>query len=434
MTPEEKLRAAGGTSRTFKPKQPKAESPDDGVEIPGFDKPSDAEPELDGAKGVGALDAGAEMPDSTNVPPREWLLGTVFCRAFLSSLIAGGATGKTALRLAQVLALATGRPLTGEYVHQRCKVLFLTLEDSIDELWRRLAAAMLYHKVTREEIRGRLYVQALGSKGWKLATVGKKGQIEEGELESRVSASIRHLKIDLAVFDPFVKSHSVGENDNAAIDHVATILARMAEAHNCAIDAPHHVSKGVSDPGNADRSRGASAFKDAGRLVYTMTVMQPEEAESFGVSEAERRSLVRVDSAKINLAPPSIEAKWFRLVGVRLGNATDRYPNGDEVQTVEPWMPPDTWAGLSNVVLNAALSEIDAGLPDGQRYSDAGAAKALAAWRVIQKQASGKTEKQCREIVRTWLKNGVLFTEQYHNPVRREATLGLRVNHAKRPS
>ena len=52
-------------------------------------------------------------------PPREWLLGNTFCRRFLSSVLADGGTGKTALRMLQALALATGRPLTGEHVFQR---------------------------------------------------------------------------------------------------------------------------------------------------------------------------------------------------------------------------------------------------------------------------------------------------------------------------
>jgi hypothetical protein len=34
------------------------------------------------------------------------------------------------------------------------------------------------------------------------------------------------------------------------------------------------------------------------------------------------------------------------LVSVPLGNATPQYPNGDHIQTVEPWTPPKTWEGL----------------------------------------------------------------------------------------
>lgn len=85
--------------------------------------------------GLGDWDAG----DHTDIPPpREWLLGNQFCRRFLSGVLAPGATGKTALRTLQYLALATGRPLTGQHVFKRSRVLILSLEDDDSELRRRL--------------------------------------------------------------------------------------------------------------------------------------------------------------------------------------------------------------------------------------------------------------------------------------------------------
>ena len=44
---------------------------------------------------------------------------------------------------------------------------------------------------------------------------------------------------------------------------------------------------------------------------------------------------MRCDSAKVNIAPRTGEAKWLRLVGGSLCNANSQYPNGDCVQTVE---------------------------------------------------------------------------------------------------
>jgi hypothetical protein len=45
-----------------------------------------------------------------------------------------------------------------------------------------------------------------------------------------------------------------------------------------------------------------------------------------------------------------------------------------------------------------------------------------------------RTEPQCREIVRTWVKNGVVFTEDYNDPIERKPRKGLRICHGKRPS
>ena len=129
-----------------------------------------------------------------------------------------------------------------------------------------------------------------------------------------------------------------------------------------------------------------------------------------------------------------IHAKWFRLVGVSLGNATERYPHGDIVQTVEPWVPPDAWKDLGADVIDRILTDIDVGLPDGNRYTDAPNVKERAAWRVVVEHAPHKSEAQAREIIKTWVRNGVLMSETYDNPVTRQDVSGLRVNPEKRPT
>ena len=89
---------------------------------------------------------------------------------------------------------------------------------------------------------------------------------------------VERRNIDLVVLDPFIKSHGCDENDNNAIDRVTGMLAELAIRFNVAIDAPHHVSKGMIDPGNANRGRGASAFKDAARLVYAPSPVAPTKS------------------------------------------------------------------------------------------------------------------------------------------------------------
>jgi hypothetical protein len=86
--------------------------------------------------------------DDFVIPPRGWLLANRFCRRFLSALLGDGGTGKTALRYAQYLSLATGKSLTGEHVFQRCRVLIVCLEDDRDEVRRRILAAMLRYGIT----------------------------------------------------------------------------------------------------------------------------------------------------------------------------------------------------------------------------------------------------------------------------------------------
>jgi RecA-family ATPase len=105
-------------------------------------------------------------------------------------------------------------------------------------------------------------------------------------------------QIDVVILDPFVKTHSVPESDNNAIDFVAGILAELAIKHDVAAMVLHHVRKGGDRPGDADAGRGASALKDAGRLVYTMNRITEKEADTFNLDFDEASRVFRFDSAK----------------------------------------------------------------------------------------------------------------------------------------
>ena len=365
--------------------------------------PAAPTPEAPIAPTLEAWDAGTDV---TVPPPRAWLLGTMFARRFVSMLLGPGASGKSALRLAQYLSLATGRSLTGEHVFQRARVLIVSLEDGADELRRRVLAACLHHGIERAELTGWLYLATPSGSAGKLMALDAKGRPVRGALAASLEATIVAHQINLVSVDPFVRSHQIPENDNTGIDQVIQLLTNLAEAHSVGIDLVHHVKKGGGEAGDADRGRGASAAVAAARLVFTLNAMTPDEAEALGIGEDVRRSFVRLDPGKVNLAP-SIKASWFRLVGVPLGNATEAYPHGDVVQTIESWVPPATWADLTIEDINIMLDRINDGLGDGRLYSDAGPARERAAWRVVQLH-TGKAEAQCREIIRGWVKSGTL--------------------------
>jgi AAA domain len=83
-----------------------------------------------------SLDEWDAGDDPGAIPPRQWLLGNQFCRGFISSVVAAGGVGKSALRLVQFISLAIGRPLCGQHVFCRSRVLLISLEDDRGELQR----------------------------------------------------------------------------------------------------------------------------------------------------------------------------------------------------------------------------------------------------------------------------------------------------------
>ena len=367
------------------------------------------------------FDAGDE---DGKIPPRQWLLGTVFCRGTLSGLISAGAAGKTTFRILQLLSLASGKSLSGEYVHARCRVMVVCLEDDLLELRRRVRAGMLHHGIKPQDVNGYLFLTT--PKGAKIARYDESGKVTEGTLYRALNRAVDDLGLDLICIDPAIKAHGIDENSNPQMDAFASLLTMLAQAKNVAIDLLSHERKASgTEAGDANRQRGAGSLKDAARLVYTLTGMGQEDAKALAVGDLERRYLFRIDSAKVNIAPPDRTTRWFRLVGVSIGNGNEAYPAGDEVQTCEPWKPAPLLNGLASTDLNKVLAKLGAGMGDGRRYSTAPAAKDRAAWHAVQDQFPDMEPARCRSIIATWVKNRVFETGEYEDPTRRETAKGI---------
>jgi AAA domain len=338
----------------------------------------------------------------------------------LSGLISAGAAGKTTFRILQAIALAAGRNLSGDHIHVRCRVLIVCLEDDLPELRRRVRAAMLHHEIKPENVKGYLFLST--PRGLKIAECDAKGRVMTGALYGAVSAAVDDLQVDLVCLDPAIKAHGVDENSNPQIDAFASLLTELAQTKNVAVDLLSHERKSVgAEAGDANRQRGAGALKDAARLVYTLTGMGKEDAEALGVGAVERKSIFRIDSAKVNIAPPDATTRWFRLVGVNIGNGNEAYPSGDNVQACELWKPPALFDGLATSDLNKALQKLGTGMGDGRRYSAASNARDRAAWKAVKDQFPDVEPARCKGIVTIWIKNGVFEIGEYEDAQRKPA-------------
>jgi hypothetical protein len=307
-------------------------------------------------------------------------------------------------------------------------VLLLTFEDGDTELRRRLRAARLRYGINGADIKGYLFCKAISSSDVKLA-ISIDGRRAAGNLVATLSALIVKRQIDTLIVEPFVKTHSISENDNDAMDFVAGLLTDLAITHNIAAASAHHTRKGIVEPGNADSGRGASSLKDAARLVYTLSGMTPEDARNFSnVDASERRQHVRLDSGKVNLCP-AIDAQWYKIVGVELGNATKLYPNGDNVQAIECWEP--ALPTMDQGDMAAILTEIEQGMPDGGLYMYHHLATARGVWQVLMKHRQDLNKEQARKIVKGWLERGIVYEDEFEEPGNRKKRKGLRVRGQK---
>jgi hypothetical protein len=98
--------------------------------------------------------------------------------------------------------------------------------------------------------------------------------------------------------------------------------------------------------------------------------------------------------------------------------------------------PPITHPDIPALFLAATsvLRLINAGTPDGRRFSAAPQAKDRAAWRIVQTAVPSLTDKAAQDVIDSWLRTKVLETRSYRDPVDRRHYPGLFVTPLEEPA
>lgn len=373
----------------------------------------------------------ARLPDPSEIPPRQWLYGTHLIRGFVTVLVAPGGTGKSALAMAIAMAIASGQEFLGQHIFTSGATAVLNLEDPLDELDRREAAIRIRHKLDDCQLLDRFFLHSGEMRPVTIAAHSQDGFTVVYPDEEAIITQITEHGIVLLVVDPYAESHTLEENSNPDMVKAAAAWRRIARATNCAVMLVHHVRKGaVTD---IDAARGAKALTDSARVGLIMSPMTPEESEKLGIAEADRWAYVRLNDAKVNLAPKAGKARWFRLEQVELGNRTEEYPNGDKVAAIAPWEPPEPDVALTPAQLNEAL-DVLAAPPAGWLYAPTRRGRDNHRWAGGPLVDLGMTEEQAEQMIRAWLKSGLLIKEEYRDQEQRKMRTGVRVDDSKRPT
>src|SRR5215212_1115778 len=105
-----------------------------------------------------------------------------------------------------------------------------------------------------------------------------------------------------------------------------------------------HLRKGSS--GVADDLMGATSLRATFRSCRILTKMNEREAQELGLPPEDAWRYSRISGSKENYAPPPQVSTWYRFESVRLGNGTELYPDGDNVQVTTTWTPPSAFNDL----------------------------------------------------------------------------------------
>jgi hypothetical protein len=369
-----------------------------------------------------------DMFDGASIEPRRWIYGNHYLRSFVSVLASAGGIGKTSLQIVEALAIVTGRPLLGEEVKERTNVWIVNLEDPLEEIQRRVIAAMQHYKITPDEVRGRLFVNAGRDFSLKFGIQTREGVLPNTKLVEYLCKQIPQKQIGCVFIDPFVGAHSINENDNMAVNAIVAEIRRVADETKSAIGLVHHIRKGNGEDASIDSVRGAGSLIGAARAARVVNKVSEDDAMKLGVDMDKAKGIFRVDDGKANLSPPADKSTYRQMIGVKIDN-------GEWIGVCVPFDLPDEWKGMTDAVVNEMLRMIELGprTEDGSQeyYSIRPQDKDRFVGRVVTTFAFDdpkhmKNDGQAKRIIKTWHDKGLIEEFEYRSESQRKDRKGVR--------
>jgi hypothetical protein len=343
---------------------------------------------------------------TASIPPREFLYGRHYARDFVSVTIGDGGIGKSALRIAEIIVLASGKPLLDVTPAERVRCLYWNGDDPLVEIERRIHATGQHFGID---------VESLIKEGWLYIGTSDQQPLMVGDMHhgsirinphalGDICGMIEESGIGFAAFDPFKSLHRLPENNATEIDAIADVFSKAAARTHTAISLDHHIRKPAHGQGEATSAdgRGANAMINKARLSRVLNPMTPTLAEQARIPEDQRGFYFRADSGKRNIAPPQ-QATWYHLVNVVLAN-------GDEIGVPVSWKFPGAFDDITPDHMHRVRTMAAEGAY--RKDSRAGNWIGIAVAEVVGLDLDDEADrKQVRNILKTWFANRVLKVE-----------------------
>jgi len=302
-----------------------------------------------------------QQREYSTFPRRQFLYARHYIRRYLSCTVAPSGVGKSSKALVEAVAMASGRNLLGQWPSSRLRVWYWNGEDPLEEIERRVGAICLHYRVEPVEIIGNLWLDSGRATEIIIASQARNGAVIATPAVHGLTTAIRQNKIDVLIVDPFVSAHRVCENDNMAIDAVASAFAGIADETDSSCELVHHVRKTGGAEITVEDGRGASSLGAKARSLRVLNPMTKDEADRADVGDA-RRLYFRCDVGKSNLAPPADKAEWFKIVSIGLGNGSSgSQEDQDMVGVVSAWQWPNALDGITVSDLRAVQVRVENG-------------------------------------------------------------------------
>ncbi len=322
----------------------------------------------------GAKQANAQQTNSHRAIPiaglpliplkRQWVHGTDLMRGAVSMMVAPGGRAKSTWLLTCALACASGRSLLGAHVYGGPKrILYLSAEDSTNEIALRLRAAMQHHGLSNTDVSG---LNVIGAESWGLSLLG--GSRGTLAIDQRgwdaLNKELDRIEPDVLILDPLINlMGGVDSNDNSAAALLMGQFVALAARRGMAVMIAHHAAKG-RDPTSAESAMGAASFVNLSRIVLSIEPLAEKDAGRLALPPWEAKSVFRVGGTKQNFSPPNAEDRWYRTSSVEIQNQQPPvYVAGDKVAVVEVFQPGASGPVFPPQLIRDALAAVDLANP-----------------------------------------------------------------------
>ncbi len=181
----------------------------------------------------------------------------------LTMISAPGGTGKSFLSIQLAIRIIAKNPNSKVLLWLSEDPLYYT-KDRIDKIFNRIVPHLQDKK---EEILNNIDI--IGAE----QETAYFNDLEEEQLKEIGDELV--VKYNLVVLDPLIAFYSGEENSNSEARKFMNILNRIAQERLLSIVLIHHHSKGEG----GGKTRGASAFVDAVRLLYTLNTIKTGDKE-----------------------------------------------------------------------------------------------------------------------------------------------------------
>jgi hypothetical protein len=346
------------------------------------------------------------------LPRRQWIYGRTYIRGYVSLTASAGGIGKTSLTMVEAVAIATGRKLLDQDVHERTKVWLVNLEDPRSESLLRLAAVMQHYSIAHKDLAGWLFLDGEDDIRITLAAETRDGVTENDALLNYMINKVKALGIGVILIDPLISAHMVNENSNMAVQVVVAMLRKLARETGASVHPVHHIRKGNGDDATVDSVRGANALIGAARAARVLNKVSEEAAEKLGLEGDAGRGIFRADDAKSNLAAPADKATYMQTIGVQIAN-------GEHIAVVRTVNLPDAFEGVTAEAAMKCQRAIGKAAED-EPLRESSQAKAWVGHTIGELLDIDTTEKagkgRVTAILKQWVKTDVLRVEKMPDP------------------